>query len=215
MKHLKKGIFALVLMLAMGVLAGCGGMNEEEAKEYVQATLDANYKGEFDALIEHTNSTKEEMEKMYKQNIESELMSLGLDEMGYSEDQIQLFEQLAIDLMKQAKYSVGEVKESDDSFEVYVKAEPFTGFDDLAELLEDRATERIEAIGQETPELLEDEAKVIEVLVEITHDLIAEKVDNPTYGEPQDVPVKVVKNSDGAYEIVQKDLDAVDDALFP
>ena len=50
MKHLKKGIFALVLMLAMGVLAGCGGMDEEEAKEYVQATLDANYKGEFDAL---------------------------------------------------------------------------------------------------------------------------------------------------------------------
>ena len=215
MKHLKKGILAFVLILATVVLAGCGGgMSEEEAKDYVQATLDANYKGEVDALVEHTDATKEEAEKMYQQNIESGLQNMGLDELGFTEEQVQLFEQIAVDLMKQAKYSVGEVKESDDSFEVYVKAEPFTGFDNLVEDMEAKTMDKLSTAQQETPELLEDDAKVQELVVQIVHELMSERIANPTYGEPQDIPVKVVKNSDGAYEIVQEDLDAVDDALF-
>lgn len=215
MKHLKQGIFAVVLILTMAVLAGCSGMSTEEAGEYVQATLDANYKGEVDALVEHTDSTKEEVEKMYRQNIENGLQSMGLDELGFTEDQVQLFEQVAIDLMKQAKYSVGEVKESDDSFEVFVKAEPFTGFDDLVADMESTVMDKLTVVQQETPEVLEDEAKVQELIVQIVHELMSESVANPTYGEPQDVPVNIIKNTDGAYEIVQKDLDAVGEALFP
>ena len=212
---MERGIFALVLILAMAVMTGCGGMSTDEAKEYVQATLDANYKGEVDALVEQTDSTKEEAEKMYQQNIENGLQSMGLDELGFTEDQVQLFEQVAIDLMKQAKYSVGEVKESDDSFEVFVKAEPFTGFDNLVADMETTVMDKLTAVQEETPELLEDEAQVQELIVQIVHELMAESVANPTYGEPVDVPVNIVKNSDGAYEIVQKDLEAIDAALFP
>lgn len=46
MKRMKKRMLALaaVLVLAVSMLTGCGGMTEEDAKEYVKATLDASYK---------------------------------------------------------------------------------------------------------------------------------------------------------------------------
>lgn len=42
-----------------------------------------------------------------------------------------------------------------------------------------------------------------------------EKMNNPTYGDKTTVTVNVKVDKDGAYYIPQKDLTAVDDALFP
>ena len=56
MKRMKCLVLALVLMISAWALAGCGGMSEDEAKEYAQAVLDASYKGEFDSYMELTDS---------------------------------------------------------------------------------------------------------------------------------------------------------------
>ena len=73
MKRMKKRMLALaaVLVLAVSMLTGCGGMTEEDAKEYVKATLDASYKADFDAYMKVTDSSKEEVQKLYDDNIEN------------------------------------------------------------------------------------------------------------------------------------------------
>ena len=60
MKRMKKRMLALaaVLVLAVSMLTGCGGMTEEDAKEYVKATLDASYKADFDAYMKKERDVK-------------------------------------------------------------------------------------------------------------------------------------------------------------
>ena len=84
MKRMKKRMLALaaVLVLVVSMLTGCGGMTEEDAKEYVKATLDASYKADFDAYMEVTDSSKEEVQKLYDDNIENIVTSSGLQDMG-------------------------------------------------------------------------------------------------------------------------------------
>lgn len=88
MKRMKKRMLALaaVLVLAVSMLTGCGGMTEEDAKEYVKATLDASYKADFDAYMEVTDSSKEEVQKLYDDNIENIVTSSGLQDMGITSE---------------------------------------------------------------------------------------------------------------------------------
>ena len=48
---MKKKLFVLLMILTMGILSGCG-MTAEEASDYVKASLDAAYKGEFDSFVD-------------------------------------------------------------------------------------------------------------------------------------------------------------------
>ena len=50
---------AMVVVMALTMLAGCG-MKPDDAKAYVQATLDAGYKADFDEYAKITDSTKED-----------------------------------------------------------------------------------------------------------------------------------------------------------
>lgn len=88
MKRMKKRMLALaaVLVLAVSMLTGCGGMTEEDAKEYVKATLDASYKADFDAYMKVTDSSKEEVQKLYDDNIENIVTSSGLQDMGITSE---------------------------------------------------------------------------------------------------------------------------------
>ena len=54
-----------------------------------------------------------------------------------------------------------------------------------------------------------------EAIMKKMYELMDEKMNNPTYGDKTTVIVNVKVDKDGAYYIPQKDLTAVDDALFP
>ena len=54
-----------------------------------------------------------------------------------------------------------------------------------------------------------------EAIMKKMYELMDEKMNNPTYGDKTTVTVNVKVDKDGAYYIPQKDLTAVDDALFP
>ena len=60
----KSSLLVLVFAMALGMLAGCG-MKPEDAKAYVQATLDAGYKEDFGEYTKITESTKEEAQKLF------------------------------------------------------------------------------------------------------------------------------------------------------
>ena len=127
MKRMKKRMLALmaILVLAVSMLTGCGGMTEEDAKEYVKATLDASYKADFDAYMKVTDSSKEEVQKLYDDNIENIVTSSGLQDMGITSELEEKYRELYKNMLSKAKYTVGDAKETDGGFEVVVKVEPF------------------------------------------------------------------------------------------
>ena len=123
---MKNKVLVFLMIFVMGILAGCG-MKEEDAKAYVEASLDAAYKGEFDAFVEITDSTPEGAAAMYEENIEHIMEAAGFADLEISEELTNNYKQLFLDLIRQADYTVGEaVKNEDDSFAVEITVKPMT-----------------------------------------------------------------------------------------
>lgn len=204
----KSGLLVLVFAMALGMLAGCG-MKPEDAKAYVKATLDAGYKEDFGEYTKITESTKEEAQKLFDDNIDLVTNSLGLSQIGASEEMTEKYRELLKETFSKAKYTVGDVKETDGGFEVKVSAEPMQMFVGLEEAL----LEELEKKMKDSKEDL-DEAAITQLTVDILYDVLTQRLAEVTYGDAQEVTVHVTKNSDGVWNITEADLQAVDSALF-
>lgn len=212
MKGMRRGILALALLLSLAaMLAGCGGgMTAEDAKEYVQAVLDASYKGEFDSYMELTDSTEEEAVSMYEGNVDATMATVGFDEMGISEDMQEDYRQLFLDLAKQAKYSLREATEIENGYEIEVTIEPFIGMNDLENELTNILMQDLAAAAE-----IPTEEELNQMTMQTLYDLLSEKVASPEYGEAQTMTVRVTVDSDNVYSIPEEDTTALDSAMFP
>lgn len=210
MKRMKKSALAILLVVVMGMLAGCGGLKPEDAKAYAQAILDASYKGEFKEYIKQTDSTEEEAEKLYEESIDETMSAEGFQELGMSDELLADYRQLCKDLAKQAKYSIGDAKETDNGFEVTVTVEPFNGFEGIEDKFNEVVAAEAEKIDPSTSA-----EEINELLFQKMYDLMAEAVANPTYGETTTVTLHVVADSEGVYSIPDDDLTTIDTTLFP
>jgi len=196
----KRGVLAAMLTGVMLVLCGCGGMTTDEAKDYVKSALDAGYKAEFKEYAEITDSTEKEAKKEYETNLDNSMKEAGFDETGVSDELKANYRKLFEKMLKSANYKVGEVKEAgDDEFKVSVEVQPFTAFSTVSEEIE----------------YVPSDEELNEAIMKKMYELMDEKMNNPTYGDKTTVTVNVKVDKDGAYYIPQKDLTAVDDALFP
>ncbi len=212
MERMRRGILALALLLLLAAMvAGCGGgMTAEDAKEYVQAVLDASYKGEFDSYMELTDSTEEEAVSMYEGNVDATMATVGFDEMGISEDMQEDYRQLFLDLAKQAKYSLGEATEIENGYEIEVTIEPFIGMNDLENELTNILMQDLAAAAE-----IPTEEELNQMTMQTLYDLLSEKVASPEYGEAQTMTVRVTVDSDNVYSIPEEDTTALDSAMFP
>ena len=212
MKGMRRGILALALLLSLAaMLAGCGGgMTAEDAKEYVQAVLDASYKGEFDSYMELTDSTEEEARSMYEGNVDATMATVGFEEMGISEDMQADYRQLFLDLAKQAKYTLGEATEIENGYEIEVTIEPFIGMNDLENELTNILMQDLAAAAE-----IPTEEELNQMTMQTLYDLLSEKVASPEYGEAQTMTVRVTADSDNVYSIPEEDTTALDSAMFP
>lgn len=206
---LKRNVsFVTALLLVLLCFTGCG-MKPDDAKAYVQSTLDAGYKASFDEYVKITESTKEEAQKLFDNNIDTVTNSLGFSALGATEETNEKYRELLKEIFAKAKYTVGEVKEKDGGFEVEVSAEPMEIFvgveDELVAKLQDEVT-------KSGGDIKEDE--INQLAIDMMYDLLTEKLASVTYGEPKSVTVHVTKNSDGVWNITESDLQAVDAALF-
>ena len=84
---------AMVVVMALTMLAGCG-MKPDDAKAYVQATLDAGYKADFDEYAKITDSTKEDAQKLFDNNIDTVTNSLGFGALGATEETTEKYREL-------------------------------------------------------------------------------------------------------------------------
>ena len=130
MKRRKKAVGLLVAAAVM-LLTACK-MSPEEVGTYAQSILDASYKADFDEYTEQTDSTKEEAENLYENNIDQMMTIAGYDSAGLSDELLDNYRQLFKDMLALAEYEVGEVTEEEDgSFTVAVTAKPLTAFEGL------------------------------------------------------------------------------------
>ena len=211
MKRMKCGILALLAAVSMAVLTGCGGgMTADDAKEYAQAVLDASYKGEFDSYMELTDSTEEEAREMYEGNVDTTMEVVGFVELGVSEEMQANYRQLFLDMAKQAKYSLGDVSEIENGYEIEVTVEPFTGMSNLETELTDALMADLASVTE-----IPSEEELNEMTMQKMYDLLSEKVANPEYGEAQTMTLRVTADSDNVYSIPEEDTTALDSAMFP
>ena len=97
-----------------------------------------------------------------------------------------------------------------DELKVSVEVQPFTAFSTVSEELDNWVTDTYSNI-----EYVPSDEELNEAIMKKMYELMDEKMNNPTYGDKTTVTVNVKVDKDGAYYIPQKDLTAVDDALFP
>lgn len=207
----KKGLLAILLIGVMTILCGCGGMSTEDAQSYAKSVLDASYKGEFDKYIEWTKSSEEEAKELYEGNIDTTMNEAGFGDLGISDELTESYRQLFLDMIKQAKYEVGEAKEADDdAYTIDVTIEPFIAFEGLEEEVNASFTEEISNM-EEIPS----DDEINQMVFQKMYDLMVERIASPVYGDPVTVTITVQPDADGVYYISQEDMTALDDALFP
>lgn len=210
MKRMKCLVLAFVLMISAWALAGCGGMSADEAKEYAQAVLDASYKGEFDSYMELTDSTEEEAREMYEGNMDATMAAVGFEELGASQEMQADYRQLFLDMAKLAKYSLGDVTEMENGFEIQVTVEPFIGLDGLETELTDAVMAQLSESGE-----IPDDDELNQMTMQTMYDLMRDRLEAPEYGEAESMTIRVTADSDNVYSIPEEDTTALDNALFP
>ena len=193
---LQKHSFLLILTFMLGcMLTGC---SEFDASAYIQACLDANTKGEFETYAELTNSSVEDIENIYNQNIETELSYLQ----GYSmsEEQTEQFRNLFIDMYKSFKYEVGEAtKNDDDSYSVPVTSYKLYVFKDIMTKCQEDLTKYAEdeVNAGRTPSQAELEEKALTLM----YDYMKAYLDALEYGDAETTTVTVSPSKQGSQVI--------------
>lgn len=208
---MKKKLLVFLMIFTMGLLSGCG-MTEEEASEYVKASLDAAYKGEFDAFVEITDSTPEGAQAMYEENIIHTMEAAGFSDMELSDELTEQYKQLFLDISKAANYTVGNAEELEDGgFTVAVEIYPLEIFDEIdEEKITDAVVNRIEKLKK-----YPSDKKITEITFEEMYELLADAMKDPVYSDEMIIQsVGVHKNEKGMYFISEEDMLELDNALF-
>lgn len=210
MKKRRVAAAVLVAVLAVGMLGGCG--KKFDAKGYTQAVLDVSYKGETEKYMELTDSSKEEAEAVFTDNLN--LTMEAFEEWGMSDELFAKYKELIGDLIKQVKYTVGEAVETDDgNFTVDVEVEPITIFDDTFAEFNAQTTEYVNELtakvqaGEDVPSDEEIQNKVYEMYYNILREALDAGLN---YGDPQTVTMHINQGDDKVYSIPEEDMVALD-----
>lgn len=210
MKHITKRMLALMLALAATLsLSGCSLFAQFDASGYTQAVLDATTRAEFDKYIELTNSTAEDAQAEYDEVLESFLAEFK--SLSISDELLENYKQLFIDLLAKTKYSVGEAEKDGNNFLVPLTIEPliiYEGFNDEVEEATAAFQEEVIAEYNESGEMPSDE-EIYERSFQIMYDIMSARLASATYGEPQTLTITVSQNSDGLWNISDSDYEAI------
>ncbi len=207
---------ALAATILMGAsLVGCNAA--QTYTDYVQAVLDCTYFGITDKYMELTESTKEESDAVYDEEVTyvAELICYNLAvQVDYvSEETMEGYEAVAKDLISKVKYTVDTAEKSGDAYHITVNCEPIDYWDivyeDVEAFYNDGFGERYEAAATEE-ELAElEEEYAVEVL-----EIAGEYVSKIEYKEPVKKIVEITIDEEGLYGIEDQDWLDIDDLLL-
>lgn len=215
MSRLKKNwTQAAALMIFMVLLlAGCTTF---DACAYMQAILDVSYRNETEDYMELTGATQEDADKIFQNNLDATMHEFHTAEL--SEELEESYRSLFEKTVKQVKYTVGEAAEGEgDGYTIDVSVEPILLFDNTYEEFQKKAEEYAAEIsnnvmkGEEMPSDEEIQNQIYQTYYEV----LTEELDaGLTYGEAKNITVHINKTEEGIYEIPEKDLRTLDQAMI-
>ena len=206
---MKKKILVFLMIMLMGILTGCG-MSEDEAKEYVKASLDAAYKGEFEEFVNITDSTPEGAKAMYEENIAHTMEAAGFNDKNLDAELLEKYEQFFLESMYKAEYEIGEAYETPEGdYEVEVVVRPLKVFEGIEQDVTEKVLSRIEKMKKHPSD-----KQITKISFEVMYHILAEKIEEPEYGEEKTVVIRLHKNEEGMYMISEEDMIALDSTLF-
>ena len=213
---MKKRIGLLAsLLIAMLLISACSLMEPFDASGYVRAVLDASTKGEFDAYIEFTDSSKEQAQKMYNNILNREVKALELDDV--SDELLTKFRELFVEIYQLTRYEVLEAEQGEEkTFTVDVRIEPLMIFENLHEEITTAIEEYIQEIFRNATagEGVPTDEEVREGAAQRVYEVLAVRLANPVYGERQTLTVVVARDDDNVYGISEADYKKLLNMIF-
>lgn len=210
----KNWIQAFVLLI--GLLLLLSGCTKFDACAYMQAILDVSYKNETEGYMEITGVTQEEADEIFKKNLDATMHEFSTTELP--EELEANYRLLFEDTVKQVKYTVGEAMEGENkNYTVEVAVEPILLFDETYEEFQSKTEEYASEIsnnvmsGEELPSDDEIQNQVYQTYYEVLKTALN---DGLTYGKAENITVHMNRMEDGAYEIPEEDLRALDQAMI-
>lgn len=204
------------VILLTGVMLMLGGCTKFDACAYMQAILDVSYKNQTESYMEITGATQEEADAIFQKNLDATMHEFNTTELP--EELEENYRLLFEDTVKQVKYTVGEAVEgANKSYTVDVAVEPILLFDDTYEEFQNKTEEYALEIsnhvmnGEEMPSDDEIQNQVYQTYYEV---LRAGLNDGLNYGEEENITVHINRTEEGAYEIPDEDLRAIDQAMI-
>ena len=215
MNKLKKNwMRAAALMAVMTVLlSGCTAF---DACAYMQAILDVSYKNETEDYMELTGATEEEAKEIFQNNLDATMHEFNTAEL--SEELEKSYRALFEETVKQVKYTVGEAADAEDGgYTIDISVEPILLFDNTYDEFQKKAEEYAAEIsnhvmsGEEMPS----DDEIQNHIYQTYYDVLTKELDaGLAYGEAENITVHINRTEDGAYEIPEEDLRALDQAII-
>lgn len=209
MKNFRKNFTVAAVLTAMvaTVLSGCA--RKFDATTYVKGTMDAYFRNEItDQYAKLVDGGKEAVQKGHDDQIE--MLVDEMKEAGCSEEQVEQYRDMYIDLFSKCKYTVSEATEDKPTknFTVVVTVEPLKM--DLQGISEQSITHITEWMqSQDATDPAAVQAAAIEEMFAYMLPRFQEKLAAPEYLEAKTFEVHVNKGTNNIYEIPMKELEEV------
>lgn len=170
-----------------------------DIRKYVQACLDADFKGEFDEYMRQTGLTREEAETQRNEGLWDAEME---EELGFSEEERERFTETLKGFLASASYEVGIPRKTGEN--LYTVEVAYTPNLSLKKCMD----EMMEAVNSGAITSMED-LKVKYLASMETYANAGE------YGEPATATMNVVPGEDHKLQIAEEDLESLYGAILP
>lgn len=213
---MKKQLTAIAAAAAVCTcFTGCGNAAKTYT-DYVQAVLDVSYMGITAEYMEMTDSTQEEADAVYQDEVDYlvQLICYNYDVVTeyVNEGTMTGYEALAKDLLKKCKYTVQDAVKSGSAYHITVVCEPVDFWEISTDAVNDyynnEFAEKYESATEDQLEALEAEYAV-EVL-----NILNPLVGQVGYKDPVNKIVEITVDDDGTYGISDQDWLDIDDLLL-
>ena len=195
-------ILAAILTL---LLTACG--SSFDAEGYVQAALDAAFRGDNARYVQLTGLSEKDAAKGYEAVLDALLEPVK--ELELSDKRMAKYRDFFDALLQQTRYEVRDsyAWEGQDNYIVELEIQPLTGvFDDLPDTMESLMKQYLRKAMRrgEQPKQGDYTQWVSKKL--LTH--LVETSKEPVYGEAETVRIRVTKDKDGGYAVSKTDVAA-------
>ncbi|MCM1183764.1 MAG: hypothetical protein NC337_10360 [Roseburia sp.] len=210
MKRVKRIALALVCVMLVGALSGCG--SKFDAPGYLNALLDASYKGDYKAFVDMKLGTEEEAADLYEQGIDAE-MNAFLSGMSVSDELEGEFRDIFKQMLGSVKYTVGEAEKQDDDYVVTVTYQKMKIFEPVMTQYMDEITALTEEWTSNPDSMPTTEDEMMEAMLVILRDCMKEALPNVEYGESATTTVRI-ELIDNVYTPNQRDVTNLETIFF-